>query len=92
MMNTTHTTAAKHFRKRLAVAGIKAKCSAYVSCGVQFVRVSPPAYGIEFTDAEQGTILLIAQCNHFTLSQGIEINVDQRTYGPGAVFVLPEGR
>lgn len=88
MMNPTLTRTAKHFRKRLAVAGVKAKCSALVSCGVQMIRVNVPSYKLEFSDADQAQILLIASCNHLTLSRGQAIDLSQRTYTKTAVFEL----
>jgi hypothetical protein len=82
----THAEMAKHIRGRLKAAGINARCSCSESCGVQYIRVNPPTYEAEFSDAEQATILVIADCNHLTLSRGAAIDLNQRTYSKTAVF------
>jgi hypothetical protein len=89
MFNPSLTRIAKHLRGRLKVAGIKAKCSAYVSCGVQYIRISPPAHDVQFTEDEQRQILTIAKVNRLTLARGMEIDENQMTYANGGHFVLP---
>jgi len=87
-MTNEHTAKAKHFRKRLSAYGISARCRAFTSCGVKYVQINVPAYETEFTDQEQGQILIIAKTIGLTLSRGMEINLDQRTYSKCADFVL----
>lgn len=78
----------KHVRNRLKVAGIKASVTMSKSCGVQWIKVDPISYGIEFTKEEQSKIVLIAKVNGLTLSRGMEI-IDNGTGANGFNFVLP---
>lgn len=92
-MNTTTSTPAtatqmaKHFRSRLKAAGIKASCR--VAPGSKnCVQISPPAYGIEFTEAEQREIRIIAKVNGMTRSRGMEIDIEQMTDSVEALFFI----
>lgn len=86
MMNPAHTAKAKHIRGRLKAAGISAKCRAYEACGVAYIAINPVTFETEFTDAQQATIVLIADCNYLTLARGTAIDLSQRTYSKTAVF------
>jgi hypothetical protein len=86
-MTATETT--KAIREALKTAGIAAKCRKYESCGVTFVTINPPAYGVEFSETEQGIILTICKVLGLTLSRGMAINVEQRTYFHGFTLVKP---
>lgn len=88
MLTEQHKEVTKHFRKRLSVARIKAHCSAYVSCNVQYIRVNPITLDARFSEEEQQVICRIAIANHLTLGNGMKIDIEQGTYGPGVNFVF----
>lgn len=75
-MTMTHQEVAKHFRKRLKAAGIKARCRIYSTCGTDFVQVSTPEYGKHFTPNQLKEIGIIAQVNGMTGAYGMPIDLD----------------
>lgn len=88
---TTAANVAKHFRKRLAHEGIKARCKSYTSCGSDWVRVSLSAADAPpFTNAEQVIIRTIAQACYLTRARGLPIVLDQMTDSREAVFMLSD--
>ena len=92
-MNPQHTGKAKQIRGRLRAREIKAKCSAYVSCGTQYIRISKPTFDApDFTKAQQREILIICKVNGLTLSRGGEIDENRMTYPEGGHFELPPER
>lgn len=74
-MNLTQVTA--HIRNRVKHAGIKARVR--VAPGGGSIQVFAPAYGVEFSEAEQREIRLIAKCNRLTWVRGMEIDIEQMT-------------
>ena len=74
-MNLTQVAA--HIRKRIKHAEINARVR--VAPGGGSVQVFAPAYGVEFSEAEQREIRLIAKCNHLTWVRGMEIDIEQMT-------------
>jgi hypothetical protein len=84
-----HKELTKHLRKRLAKSGIKARCSMYDSCGAKWIKVSVPAFDVEFTEEEQREIRLIAKVNGLTHAQGLEIDIDQMTDPMQHTFQVP---
>ena len=75
---------AKHFRHRLSVAGIKAKCQ--IDTRWNMVRIFPPTLDASFSDDHQRTIRLIAKCSHLTRVRGLPIDLEQMTDSKVAVF------
>jgi hypothetical protein len=65
-----------HLRKRIKVAGIKARVRIAPGHHRDQCQVFPVAYEIEFTKEEQKTIATIAKINKWTLCQGAEIITD----------------
>lgn len=85
------TEVAKHFRKRLRKNGVAARCKSYVSCGKQYIRVSQPeSPETSFTDEQQREILLIAYGCRLVRADYQPLDLDARTYGKEATFILPE--
>ena len=78
-MNLTHKEMTAHLRKRIKVAGIKARVDMSEACGVKYIRVFVPAHDVTFTDAEQREIRFIAKCNKLTRARGEEIDVERMT-------------
>jgi hypothetical protein len=76
---TAHKEMTAHIRTRIKANGIKASVSKYTSCGVNFIRVSVPAFDAEFTQDEQRKIHTVCKSNGMTLSRGMEIIIDQLT-------------
>lgn len=68
---------AKHIRKRIKAAGIKARVRKFDDNGC--IQVNAPVYGVEFTEDEQREIRHIAKCNRLTLVRGLPIDVEQMT-------------
>lgn len=75
---------AKHFRKRLSHEGIKARCQ--IDARWNMIRIYPPTFDASFSETEQRTIRLIAQCSHLTRSRGMAIDLEQMTDSKEAVF------
>lgn len=86
----TQAEATKHLRKRIQVAGIKARVR-QLPASKTGLQVFPIAYGVEFSVAEQRTIRLIAQVNNLTLARGMAIVVDQDTDPFGIEFHVCPG-
>jgi len=57
-------------------------------CG-DSIKVSVPAYGLEFSDDEQRSIRFIAKCNRLTRTSGAEIDVERMTDPFEMEFHLP---
>ena len=75
-MNLTHKELTAHLRKRIKVAGIKARVDMMKTCGCEAIRVFVPAFEVTFTEAEQREIAHIAKVNGLTYANGLEIQVD----------------
>jgi hypothetical protein len=70
----THKEITAHLRKRIAVAGIKARVRLYEACGDRYIQVSGATFEAEFSEEEQRTIRQIAKTNGLTFAQGMEID------------------
>jgi hypothetical protein len=86
-MNHAEVTAT--LRSAIKAAGIKARVSKYVACGVRFIRVNPPTYEARFAEAEQAVILEAAIKAGLTGSRGSRIDPQAQTYGAGGNFEIP---
>ena len=75
----THKEMTKHIRSRIAASGIAARVKMADFCGQPVIVVCVPAYGIEFTEAQQREIRTIAKVNRLTSARGMEIDVDRMT-------------
>lgn len=75
----THKEMTAHIRKRIKVAGIKARVRLYEACGARWIQVNVPEYDVDFTEEEQRTIRQIAVTNRLTWARGMEIDVEQMT-------------
>jgi hypothetical protein len=84
----THKEMAAHIRKRIKVAGIKARVQMREACGDQYIQVFGVTFDAEFTDQEQREIRQIAKTNGLTLAQGMEIDVEQMTNSKTFEFVF----
>lgn len=80
-----------HIRRRIKQARIKVRCKGYMSCGNFVIRIDVPAYELEFSEEEQKKIRTIAQVNHLTWVQGMEIDVMRMTNPKEFVFYVPAG-
>jgi hypothetical protein len=76
-MNHKEITA--HIRKRIAAAGIKAKCKMQEHCGYLVVAVDVPTFDAEFTVEQQQAIKLAAKVNKLTFAQGMAIDLEHAT-------------
>ena len=85
-MNHKELTA--HIRKRIKIAGIKARVAMQESCGDLVISVDVPKHDAEFSEEEQRAIRLIAKCNHLTRVRGMEIVVEQMTDPKGFKFYV----
>lgn len=72
-----------HIRGRIKEAGIKARVSNNPGCAFG-IRVENVKFGLEFTEAEQATILNIAVVNGLTAVRGLPASIN----GYGATFYL----
>lgn len=86
-----HKEMTQHIRNRIKAAGIKARCKMQDGCsGNRVIYVFAPAYGVEFSEADQRTVRLIAKTNRLTWVQGMEINLEQMTNPNEFHFYMPE--
>lgn len=79
MATMDHKETTKHLRKRIKVAGIKARVAKYDSCGQAWIRVCVPGPEVRFSEDEQRQIRHIAKCNHLTRACRSEIDVERMT-------------
>lgn len=78
----THKEATTHIRGRIKAAGIKARCSKYTACGINYVCISTAEYGQAFTEEEQSTLLTICQVSNLTGARGAQLaRFDVTTHG-----------
>jgi hypothetical protein len=87
-----HKEMTAHFRNRLKVAGIKARCKMLTYCGEQVIAVAVPTPAGRFTDAEQRVIRTIAQVNGLTRAQGLPIDIERMTDSQEARFYMGYAR
>jgi hypothetical protein len=85
----THKEMTAHLRKRIKIAGIKARVDMMDSCGSKAIRVFGASPEATFTDEEQRQIRHIAKCNGLTWVRGMEIDVEQMTNPQSFHFYLP---
>ena len=83
MLTTKEMTA--HIRKRIKVAGIKARVR-MTSGSTGGIQVFPVAHEIEFTEDEQRQIRFLAKTNKLTCVRGVEIDVERMTDPHGMEF------
>lgn len=69
----THKELTANIRAALKAAGIKARVRKQEYCGCRVIRVSTPAYGVTFTEAEQLAIADIAEEAGLTSVRGLPI-------------------
>lgn len=75
----THKEMTASIRKRIKVAGIKARVDMAEACGVKYIRVFVPKFDATFTDDEQRKIRFIAKLNRLTRARRSEIDVERMT-------------
>lgn len=85
-----HRELTQHIRGRIKAAGIKARVNMDVCCGSKKIIVYVTEPRAVFTDEEQRTIRLIAQCNRLTWVRGMQIDIEQMTNPQQFNFYLPE--
>lgn len=86
-MNHKEMTA--HIRKRLAKAGVKARCKMRELNGHKMVSIDSPSYGVEFSKEDQSKIVLIVKVNKLTGIRGLPI-IDNGTHTFGGQFEFHE--
>lgn len=84
-----HKTLTAHIRKRIKVSGIEAKVKMQHYCGEQVIAVDVPNATAVFTESEQASIKLIAQCNHLTFARGLAIDLHRHTHPKAFKFYMP---
>lgn len=87
----TGKEAAASFRRQLKEAGIKTHCRTFPAdtLGPASVRISVPAFEIQFSEEEQRTIRQIALNMGLTLVRGLPIDVGRMTDPREMLFFLP---
>lgn len=88
----SHKELTAHFRNRLKVAGIKARCKMQTYCGQRVISVAIPAPDARFTDDEQRIIRTIAQVNGLTWAMGLPIDDERMTDSQEAKFYMGYAR
>ena len=86
----THKELTAHLRKRIKIAGIKARVDMMETCGCKAIRVFVTAPELEFNESEQREIRHIAKCNGLSWVRGMEIDVDQMTNPQSFHFYLSQ--
>lgn len=79
----THKEATTHVRGRIKAAGIKARCSKYTACGINYVCISTAKYEQSFTEEEQQALVLICQVNKLTGARGAQLQGHEITVHGG---------
>lgn len=73
-MALTHKEMTAHIRKRLKVAGVKARVRMQDFNGHRMIQVSTPAYDKRFSSAQLDQLATIVMANGLTLIRGAKID------------------